>query len=187
MNVLPVLVDVTLNCLNLIWIAAKLLHESLCSRFSRDQLSMRHKIPSLRDRMRAHVYNQAILHAIYRSRNIRYCWELSIFDYTCISSHLASAIRSHSLWKTANLGSRRIASGNWLQARSTSSVICSNIMEFEMEELGLIGLRITLRGYSLDHIQKLWSGLFYLINFFYNVRCIHTCARVATAAVRDMF
>lgn len=87
--------------------------------------------------------------------------------YTCVLSHLASAIRSHSLWKTANLGSRRIASGNWLQARRTSSDICPNIMELETDELGLIGLRITLRGYSLwNYIQKLWLSYFNWFSFY---------------------
>lgn len=65
------------------------------------------------------------------------------------TTHLPSVRRSHSLWKTARLGSRRTASGNWLQARSTSSEICPNITELEMDEHELIGLRITLRIFSL--------------------------------------
>lgn len=90
---------------------------------------------------------------------------------TCVLSHLASAIRSHSFWKTANLGSRRIASGNWPQARRTSSEICPNIMELETDELGLFGLRITLREYSLwNYIQRLWLNYFNW--FFFTTSCI---------------
>lgn len=89
-------------------------------------------------------------------------WKSVIFRYTykCFGvpspyTHLFSVKRSHSRWKTARLGSRRTASGSWLQARSTSSEICPNITELEMDEHELIGLRITLRILSLNRDSSL--------------------------------